>query len=242
MEPFSDAMNPDDNLISFPREFDDLLRELGLDESRSDDVTTSEVPKLPVSPIFFPDARLDGNSEDLILLSSDSICFHVSSTQLILSSNNGFGSHLPLTGAFATSDDGSLPMIRLSHVSTVINIVLHAAYNIACSELNSEFEDVELAIAAFDVYGLNVRKALSSDSPLYVTMLSFVPLRPIDVYALAAKYDLAELAARASGHLMAFKLSSLTDEMAEKIGASYLKKLFLFHIERIEAVSVPDPP
>ena len=79
--------------------------------------------------------------------------------------------------------------------------------------------------------------ALSVGSPLYVTMLSIVPIKPLEVYALAAKYDLVNLAKRASSHLMSFELSSISDEMAEKIGARYLKRLVLFHLERTNAVS-----
>ena len=225
-----DPIQRDVSLGDFSREFDDLLRDLGQSEPHS--ANALESPKVPMSTTFYPGAAFDGTAADTILISSDSVYFYVSSARLISSSYNGFNFHFP----FNEGRQDPFPLIEVPEASSVINIVLHAIYDISCSHHSPTFEDIESAVAALGIYGMNVRTALSVNSPLYVTVLSFVPTRPIDVYALAAKYDLADLAERTSGHLMSLQLSTITDELAEKIGSRYLKKLFFLHLGRTEAV------
>lgn len=218
----------------FSREFEDLLRDINIGQPGNHSEHAIETPNIPiVSTIFYPGAALDGNLTDMILLSSDSVYFYVSGTRLLTSSNNGFNFQLP----FNEFGQDALPMIEVPENSTVIDIILHMAYSLPYSQLNPTFEDMRLAVAALELYGMSVQAALSVNGPLYVTMLSFAPTRPIDVYALAAKYDLADLATRASSHLMSLQLSTITDELAERIGAHYLKRLFFFHLGRVEAVS-----
>ena len=171
----------------------------------------------------------------VILQSSDFILFYVSTELLIGSSTNSFKSLLPIT-EHTVSYYGQLPILELPEPYSVLNIVLHAAYNISCSRHRPTFEDIELAISASQTYGISVTIVLSPGSPFFETMLKFLLTSPIDVYALAARYDLTHLAKVASSRLLTCKLSELSDEMAEKIGARYLKKLFSLHLERQETV------
>jgi hypothetical protein len=47
---------------------------------------------------------------------------------------------------------------------------------------------------------------------------------PLQLYALAAHYDIFDLAVPTSSHLLSFPLSRLSDEMVERMGAIYLKR------------------
>ena len=55
-------------------------------------------------------------------------------------------------------------------------------------------------------------------------------------YALAASHDLYSLAVPISSHLLSYPLHMLTDELAEKIGPVYLKRLFFLHLGRLDAL------
>jgi hypothetical protein len=66
--------------------------------------------------------------------------------------------------------------------------------------------------------------------------MSYAPLYPLDLYALAATYDLYDLAVPTSSHLLSLSLASLTDEMAQRIGPVYVKRLFFLHFGRAEAL------
>jgi len=66
--------------------------------------------------------------------------------------------------------------------------------------------------------------------------LSHAPLRPLELYALAASHDLYDLAVSTSPHLLSFSLASLSDEKVEQMGAVYLKRLFFLHFGRADAL------
>lgn len=93
-----------------------------------------------------------------------------------------------------------------------------------------------MALAALSAYGISVRKYVSRSTPLYALLLSHAPLYPLELYTLAASYDLYDLAVPTSSHLLSFSLASLTDEMAEHMGARYLKRLFFLHFGRADAL------
>lgn len=75
-----------------------------------------------------------------------------------------------------------------------------------------------------------------SSQPLFSLLLSFAPHRPIDTFVLAAAYGLEDVAVASSAHLLSFSLSTLTDELAERMGAIFLKRLFFLHLGRMEAL------
>ena len=83
-------------------------------------------------------------------------------------------------------------------------------------------------------------------APLYMLLLSSAPLYPIEIYCLAAKFNLEKLAVNSSSHLLSFPTSSITDEMALRMGAIYLKRLMCLHHGRNGALKdillVPPPP
>ncbi|KAF8867520.1 hypothetical protein CPB85DRAFT_1371070 [Mucidula mucida] len=62
---------------------------------------------------------------------------------------------------------------------------------------------------------------------------------------LAAHHGLEDLDVLASAHLLSFRLDRLTDEMAERMGPRYLKRLVFMHLGRMiklkEILDVPPP-
>ncbi|TFY50363.1 hypothetical protein EVJ58_g11080 [Rhodofomes roseus] len=133
-------------------------------------------------------------------------------------------------------DDGSTQTMPVPEPSDVLNVVVHAIYHIPVAQFMPPFETVSAAFDALVGYGASVQQLAAPGSPLYILVLSQAPLRPIDAYALAAHYDLIALATPISAHLLAYTLSSVTDELAARIGPIYLKRLFFLHHGRTEAL------
>jgi len=102
------------------------------------------------------------------------------------------------------------------------------------------------AVERMPFYNLDPEQFIQPGLPLYMLLLSSAPLYPIDIYCLAAKFHLEKLAVNTSSHLLSFELSSITDEMALRMGAIYLKRLMCLHHGRNRALRdillVPPPP
>lgn len=187
-----------------------------------------------VSTTFFPGAQLQSILPDLVLLSSDSVFFYTHSHILLAASDNNFNALLPLSPKTSTGPMG--PILLLPDSSVILNIILHTVYDMSCSHYSPSFESLSMALAALSAYGISVRKYVSRSTPLYALLLSHAPLYPLELYTLAASYDLYDLAVPTSSHLLSFSLASLTDEMAEHMGARYLKRLFFLHFGRADAL------
>ncbi|KZS91267.1 hypothetical protein SISNIDRAFT_487590 [Sistotremastrum niveocremeum HHB9708] len=145
-------------------------------------------------------------------------------------------------------------IVPLSETSGAINILLHTVYAMDCSFYAPSFDDLASAVAAVSKYGflhlLNPTRS-SPTSPLSSTLapppsstlppviqliLSYAPSRPLDVYTLAARYHLHDLAVSCSPHLLSLALPVLTDEIAQEMGPVYLKRLFFLHLGRVDAL------
>lgn len=127
-------------------------------------------------------------------------------------------------------------MISLSEHSTVLNVVFHTLYDMSSSHYSPTASILIAAVDALHKYGVPLLKCIGQSSPLYNQILSIAPVAPIETYALAAHYDLYDLALRISSHLLAFPLSNVTDEHAVRMGPIYLKRLFFLHLGRIDAL------
>lgn len=172
---------------------------------------------------FRPDARLDPEPTDLILISADHIQFHVHRSRILTASSNLL--HLLLIYPDSTID--------LTEGSEVVSIFLHCVY--ALPFLSQPSPDAILA--SFDTlkhYGMPLDRYVSPRTPLYEAAL--LPLDSqryaIDLYAHAAQHNLHELATQASSALLSYPLATVTDDLARRMGPIYLRKLFLLHTER----------
>ncbi|EIW82368.1 hypothetical protein CONPUDRAFT_54268, partial [Coniophora puteana RWD-64-598 SS2] len=201
-----------------------------VDDASADDGNTL----VSVSTTFFPGAQIHTLPPDLVLLSSDSVFFYVQSATLFGASSNAFNGLLPPSQKQKNNDMG--PVVMLTEPSAVLNVVLHTVYDMSCSHYAPSFESLSAAVTALAKYGLSVNKFIALSTPLYSLLLSHAPLYPLELYALAAKHDLYDLAVPTSSHLLSFSLASLTDDMADRIGPRYLKRLFFLHFGRSDAL------
>lgn len=189
---------------------------------------------LRISTIFCPSARYSHlPPPDSILLSSDSVFFFVHSTHLLNVSSNAFNFNLPnKLGSNGLND----AIIVLPDSAEVLDVVLRVIYSTPCREPSVPFIVIQKAADALKTYGVALKHCIYPGTPFFELVLASAPYCLIDVYAFAADNDLSELAIAISSHMLAFDLSSLTDEQATRIGSVYLKRLFFLHMGRSYAL------
>ncbi|KAJ6515948.1 hypothetical protein C8R45DRAFT_958180 [Mycena sanguinolenta] len=193
-----------------------------------------------ISTTFFSNAQHRPHPPDVILLSKDSVYFYVHSDLILDASDNSFRAMLPIT---PSEDDDDLPVLNVPEPSPVLNVILHTIYDMSCAHYSPPFETLVNAVDSMPVYGIQPKSMILPSTALFTLLLSHAPLYPLQLYALAAHYDIFDLAVPTSSHLLAFPLSRLGDEIVERMGAIYLKRLFFLHFGRAEALKrVLGPP
>ncbi|KAJ7228721.1 hypothetical protein GGX14DRAFT_509410 [Mycena pura] len=197
-----------------------------LDGSPEADAPETNDTLVSVSTTFFPAAQHHPHQPDLILLSKDAVHFYVHSDILLEASDNRFRAMLP----HAVSEGDEQPVLDVPESSAVLNVILHAIYALSCSHYAPPFDTLVKAVESMPVYGLNPKSMIRPSTPLFTLLLSQAPLFPLELYALAAQFQIEELAVPTSAHLLAFPLSRLTDQDVDRIGASYLKRRVIVHV------------
>jgi len=114
--------------------------------------------------------------------------------------------------------------------------IFHALYYLPFANHSPAFTTVVSAIDQMPIYSICPRDYIAPPHPGYSYILSFAPLAPLDVYALAAHHDLAELAIDTSSHLLSHPLATIDDATATRIGPVYRKRLLSLHIIRLGAL------
>ncbi|KIY73716.1 hypothetical protein CYLTODRAFT_448692 [Cylindrobasidium torrendii FP15055 ss-10] len=195
-----------------------------------------------VSTTFYPGAQTHSLPPDVTFITQDNVFFYVHSSILLSASTNRFRSLIPTTLSNAKEHG---PIVNVSEESPIFNIILHTLYDMSCTHYNPTFQVLQTAIDLFPTYGLDIQAYISPQMPLFSHMLSYAPLFPIELYALASHYNLFDLAVSTSSHLLSYQLSNLSDDLVDKIGPRYLKRLFFLHIGRADALKrilLPPPP
>ena len=193
-----------------------------------------------ISTAFHPALSIDGLTPDFILVSSDGVHFYVHRHRLLSVSMNRMGMLIPDDVSASPSHfqlGNALPSSRLSQTADVINVLLHIMYGISCLQYAPTLEVTEAALDALCLqYGVLLQAHAAPHLPLYRLLLSYAPFRPLDAYAVAARFVLEDAAVAASSHLLAYDLSRLPDAAAQKMGPLYLKRLFVLHQARLAAL------
>lgn len=127
-------------------------------------------------------------------------------------------------------------MILVSESSQVLNLVLHCVYGLSCTRFSSTVEDVLDCVTTIIKYGLPLAACASQSGALYNLVLSKAPTAGIQMYALAAQHRLDRLAVAVSPFLLSFDLAMLTDDLAGRMGAVYLRRLVFLHLGRSAAL------
>ena len=134
-------------------------------------------------------------------------------------------------------------LIPVPESSSILNIVLCAIYGISSAQFCPTLDTVSQAFSSLKTYGISLTAVIASNTPLYNDLLEMALEHPLEIFALASQYDLYSLAASSSTCLLSLSLSTLSDEMAERIGPIYLKRLFFMHLGRAEVLrSILLPP
>ncbi|KAJ2931682.1 hypothetical protein H1R20_g5428, partial [Candolleomyces eurysporus] len=205
---------------------------------------SEESTVVSISTTFYPGAHLSPLQPDVILLSADGVFFYVHSSTLLAASDNGFGGRLPHPTPLDPASKDLDPFFSVPDQSSVLNVILHSAYDKSCAHYSPQFPTLAAAVNRLPTYGIPPKSRIQPSTPLYNVLLSYAPLFPLELYTLAATHDLYDLAVATSSHLLSFPLFQITDEMAERIGPVYLKKLFFLHFGRSDAlkrVLLPPP-
>ncbi|KAF9466654.1 hypothetical protein BDZ94DRAFT_1250416 [Collybia nuda] len=184
-----------------------------------------------VSTVFFPGAH--ASVSDVVLSSSDSVLFYVHSHVLLGASNNAF---LPILSASLSHPKYRTEIIQVPETSAVLNIILHILYSSSCVQHAPSFDTLFTAITQLPQYAFSPKTLVAPPNPIHGHLLSFAPLHSIELYTLAAHFDLNSLAAATSSHLLSFPLATISDDMAERMGAVYLKRLLCLHVNRFDAL------
>ena len=181
---------------------------------------------------------------DLVLVSSDETLFYVHSTAF---SGTAFHTALAALGSEPSAsaaisvypcpfEESNQLWVRVKGiVADELNIVLHALYNTSCANHHPRFETVERAVDKMTpLFGLVVNNVIRPGNEFYNYILTIMPLHPLQIYALAAHYQIHSLAIRASSHLLSYPIGGISDEECERMGPIYLRKLLLLQMERKE--------
>lgn len=214
----------------------------------AEDPTNDNDDLLSVSTQFHPSANLSQSlgAPDIALLSSDHVFFYVHSDLLLAASDNLFHSLLQDCSDSSPKNGWQNIVINVDDKSHILNIILHAIYNMSCAHYSPSFECLSSAVDRMMFYGMQPKSQITPSSPLYSLLLSHAPLCPLDLYTLASKHDLNDLAVSTSPHLLSLPLHNISDEIAEGMGPKYLRRLFFLHIGRSDALkrlllSPPNP-
>ncbi|KAK0464699.1 uncharacterized protein EV420DRAFT_1618469 [Desarmillaria tabescens] len=186
-----------------------------------------------VSTKFGPGFEFRGVTSDVQLVSWDSVLFHVHRDRLLEASFNGF--------------DGLLcvpePRVVVPETSNLLNIILHAIYDISCSPFQPSIDTLMDAVCLFPKYGLRAKDYISPSLPLFNDIRYRMPLSPLLTFVVSSNHGLEDLAVLASAHLLALDISTMSDNMVETINPVYLKRLFDLQTSRVNAfkrlLSVP---
>ncbi|KAF5378212.1 hypothetical protein D9757_009176 [Collybiopsis confluens] len=176
---------------------------------------------------FSPHKSWKSLSPDVFFSSSDYVLFYVHSQLILAASDNQFHSLIthPCDSVIAVPDP-----------SQILDVILRQLYNTPPRQFSASLEVLISAVERLPFYGISIKKSVVAHSPLHSSLLSYAPIFPIEIYTLAAKHDLLDLAIPVSSHLLSFDLFSLAEERTKEMGAIYLRKLLFLHVGRIEAL------
>ncbi|KAJ7164435.1 hypothetical protein C8R46DRAFT_1278738 [Mycena filopes] len=181
---------------------------------------------LSVSTTFPPTTQFHSRFPDLILVSADLCFFYVHSDLFERLSDNGFHNLLPVAYATPTGIEPDCPLAILGvpEDSSVLNILLHAVYELDSAQYLPSLATLIKAVNSMHVYGLSPGLTILPSTPLFILLLAHAAHAPLKLYCLAGHHGMEALAVATSAHLLSFRLATLTDAAAIDMGAIYLRR------------------
>jgi hypothetical protein len=188
------------------------------------------------SPVFSSDILYNNQGPDAILCSSDRMCFYTHTALLLSASSNNFGG---LIHNNSPGSPGNPIVLSLASSSEVLDISLRVIYLIEFPSALPPISTFESAIRFLNQYGITpVSEWIAPASHIFSALISLVPQYALDLYALAAEYEIEPLAAHASSFLLELSWNSIPEETAERIGGLYMKRLGNLQISRTNTLKV----
>lgn len=179
---------------------------------------------ISMSSTFFAGAGHDPCPTDVILVTTDNVYFYVHSSRLLQHSNNSFG------GLLADPSTS----LSIAETSEVANLAFHALYGLDPSSYVPNLSLLLRAFSMLNMYGIEPSSVLSPNGPFYSAVVGLGAKFPLQTYSLAAKFNLEALAVEVSKHLLTIPLHTITDDIAQAMGATYLRRLVFLHLGRTE--------
>lgn len=185
-----------------------------------------------ISTAFHPALSTDRGLPNIVLVSTDEVHFYVHAERILQKSTNRLNALIP-------SDVGQIIqssqlVSTTSDTAAVLNIILHAIYEWPCTTFAPTFDSIEAAITGLEAYNVSLEDCLAPEKPLRALLLNHASIRPMEIYAMAASNGLEEFAVVMSSHLLSYRLTTLSDELAARMGAGYLYRLAVLHYNRME--------
>ncbi|KAL1660557.1 hypothetical protein GGF50DRAFT_62916, partial [Schizophyllum commune] len=181
---------------------------------------------------------------DAVLISRDNVHFFVKGIRLFPAFRNLLPARGPRVYGLLVAGPpparglpvAGLPSALAADTAETLNIILHAALNRELVGFAPSVSAIGAAVDRFNAYGLDASVLLAPGRPLHRLLASQIPTAPLAVYVVAARADARALAAAASAHLLDKPVHEISDEGAEAMGAVYLKRLFMLHRRRVDAL------
>ncbi|KAF9054709.1 hypothetical protein BJ165DRAFT_1329731, partial [Panaeolus papilionaceus] len=180
-----------------------------------------------VSTSFLPNSH-PAYKPDIILVTSDSVLFHVCTSLINLQSPHAF--ETMLASPLRSFKEKVVP---IDLHSEEMNIIMYIAYG-KCPI--SEFPTLLTIITAIDrmpLLGMTPKDYLVPECPFYSLLLTHTSSNPMEIYCLAGRHGLDNLAISSSGFLLSVSPLSVTDEQAQRMGGVAFKRLMCLHDNRI---------
>jgi len=221
-----------------------------------------------VSTIFPPTARTLTGSEPqypdtIVYTSLDATFFYCHQSVLKARSSNSFNRSIPASTAPSTDSSSSsfnqltrppqehspqdirpsLLTITVAESSAVLNVLLHFVYNMPYDRFASDFATMTETLGCLNKYGIALPPNISND--VWSSVVNYAQhVDPIRAFAIAAHYSIEELCVKLSPYTLTVSLNTISEEAAETMGPSYLRRLLLLHMGRRDSLKglIDKPP
>ncbi|ESK95262.1 hypothetical protein Moror_4020 [Moniliophthora roreri MCA 2997] len=193
-----------------------------------------EIALMQTSQNFGPHVAGSGRpNPDISLISNDFVVFYADQSTLLRLSNNNFNNLLPL------SNWQHKEVLLQDIPSPELDLLLQAIYTIpassastACGGNVAELQRFVRGVGWLPTYGIPAKSVILPCTHLFDCILSFAPLYPLEVYALAGHHDMNDLAVAASPHTLPLELWNIDEELAVRMSAKYFLHLVRLHMGR----------
>ncbi|KAK7043174.1 hypothetical protein VNI00_008528 [Paramarasmius palmivorus] len=194
-----------------------------------------------VSLMFGPSSEPLGGRirPDFAFITSDSVLFYVDEKTILRASKNNFSSLLPLNTL-----ENIHRVVYVDLHSTELQVILQVIYDVSYDSDNpnpgpswqspSNYPDVKAIIHGIDLlphFGIDPKARIhpqtftQRQTKMFAFLLTCAPIYPLEIYTLAARHNMHDLAVSTSSHLLTIDLATINSSTVQSMGALYHGKL-----------------